>query len=110
MNNIKAARKAAKMTQQQAAEALHVSQSGYWAWENGKANISGASLIDMARLFNVSLDFLLGTTDKPTDDLQSSEKPTVKDDGLTLDLSGLTEENRQRVAGFVAALSMTQDK
>ena len=108
MNNIKAARKAAKMTQQQAAEALHVSQSGYWAWE--MANISGASLIDMARLFNVSLDFLLGTTDTPTNDLQSSEKPTVKDDGLTLDLSGLTEENRQRVAGFVAALLMTQDK
>lgn len=110
MNNIAAARKAAGYTQKQVAEIMHLAPSSYWAWEKGKARIDSVSILELSRLFGVSMSYLIGETDDPTPEKTASEKPTVKDDGLTLDLSGLTEENRQRVAGFVAALLMTQDK
>lgn len=110
MNNIKSARRMAGMSQAEAAQHLGITQTGFSAWERGVVNIDPSAILDMSRLFGVSMSYLIGETDDPTPEKTASEKPTVKDDGLTLDLSGLTEENRQRVAGFVAALLMTQDK
>lgn len=58
---LKQARKNAKITQQQAAEALNLSTRSYQRYEaeNGQTEPPMATLIAMADLFNVSLDWLL---------------------------------------------------
>lgn len=75
----------------------------------GVVNIDTSVFRDMSRLFGVSMSYLIGETDDPTPERTASEKFAARNDGLTLDLSVLTEKNRQRVAGFVAALLLTQD-
>lgn len=109
MNNIRSARRMARMSQAEAARHLGVTQTGFSAWERGVVNIDTSAFRDMSRLFGVSMSYLIGGTDDPTPAKTASEKSAVRNDGLTLDLSILTEKNRQRVAGFVAALLLTQD-
>lgn len=36
----------------------------FWRWENGKIIPNGKALIDLATFFNVSVDYLLGLTDR----------------------------------------------
>ena len=36
----------------------------FWRWETGKAIPNGKALVDLATFFNVSIDYLLGLTDK----------------------------------------------
>ena len=36
----------------------------FWRWENGKIIPNGKALIDLATFFDVSVDYLLGLTDK----------------------------------------------
>lgn len=36
----------------------------FWRWETGKIIPNGKALVDLATFFNVSIDYLLGLTDK----------------------------------------------
>lgn len=63
MNNLKAARKAAGMTQSEVAKIVGITQNGYSYWENGKAKIDNESLAKLSRLFGVSIDYLIGVDD-----------------------------------------------
>ena len=56
---IKKARNEAKLTQEQAAEALDVSRQTISNWENGKSYPDIISVIKMSDLYSVSLDYLL---------------------------------------------------
>lgn len=58
-NNLKAARKACRMTQKQVAECLGVVESCYANWEQGRTEPSIDILRHLARLFSVSLDELI---------------------------------------------------
>ena len=59
--NLKTARKNANYTQQQAAEALNLSTRSYQRYEavNGQCDPPLATLVEMADLFDVSIDWLL---------------------------------------------------
>ena len=46
------------------ADALHVSKQVVSLWELGRQNPSVPVLIDMAKLFGCSVDYLLGLTDE----------------------------------------------
>ena len=59
-DRIKALREQNGMTQTALAKKLHVTRSSVNAWEMGISIPSTALLIDMANLFHVSTDFLLG--------------------------------------------------
>lgn len=61
---LKEARTAAHLTQNQVAEALNTAQFQIHKWETGKQEISLARAIDLADLYQVSLDYLAGRTDK----------------------------------------------
>ena len=63
MNNLKAARKAAGLTQAEVAKVIGITQNGYSYWENDKAKIDHESLTRLAHLFGVSIDYLMGVTD-----------------------------------------------
>lgn len=53
------------LTQTQVAEILHMSQPGYSKYESGDNDIPTAILIQLARIYNTSIDYLLGETDNP---------------------------------------------
>ena len=54
------------LTQQNVADYLHCSQSLYAYYESGKRNLPVDNLIALAKLYNVSTDYILGLTDNPS--------------------------------------------
>ena len=52
-------------TQVQVAKMLHMSQPGYSKYETGENDIPTAILIHLARIYNTSIDYLLGETNNP---------------------------------------------
>lgn len=57
-------REDADLTQTRIAEVLNVSQATYSRYENGSLDLPSAALITLADFYNVSVDYLLGRTDK----------------------------------------------
>lgn len=53
------------MNQTEVARYLHMSQTGYSKYETGENDIPTGILIQLARLYNVSIDYLLGQTNNP---------------------------------------------
>lgn len=53
------------MTQAAVAKKLGMSQTGYSKYETGENDIPTEILIKLARLYNTSIDYLLGETDEP---------------------------------------------
>lgn len=52
-------------TQQQVAEALGIQKSAYQRYEHGRVIPAATLIINLADLFDVSADYLLGRTDNP---------------------------------------------
>ena len=51
--------------QTQVANMLHMSQTGYSKYETGENDIPTQTLIKLADIYNVSIDYLLGQTAAP---------------------------------------------
>ena len=81
---IRTLREQAGFSQAELVRRLSVTRSSVNAWESGLSAPTAASLVDLARLFRVSADYLLG--------LESAR---------TLDLSGLTEQEITILNGLV---------
>ena len=60
--NIRNLREDNDLTQTEIANALHISQRAYSHYENGSREIPIPILINLARYYNVSVDYLLGET------------------------------------------------
>lgn len=60
MNQIKALREAANMTQAELAGRLGISPPSVAKWENGRANPSYENLVQLADIFGCSLDAVAG--------------------------------------------------
>jgi len=63
--HLKAIRQSKNITQKQIATAIGLSESNYQLFEYGKIKPSFDTLIALADYFNVSIDYLVGRTDKP---------------------------------------------
>lgn len=63
MNNLKAARKAAHLTQAEVAARVGITQNAYSYWENDKVKIDHESIAKLSKLFGVSSDYLMGISD-----------------------------------------------
>ena len=61
---LKDTREDAEMNQTEVAAYLKMSQSGYSKYETGENDIPTAVLIKLSKLWNVSIDYLLGVSDK----------------------------------------------
>lgn len=61
---IAALRKEHSMTQPMLAEKMNVSQSTVTSWENDRRGVGNDDLLKLAKLFDVSTDYLLGRTNK----------------------------------------------
>lgn len=53
----------AGMTQQQAAELLHMRQQSYARYENGQGEPNLETLVTLTKIFGVTSDYLLGISD-----------------------------------------------
>ncbi len=63
LKNMEKLRTDAKLTQQQLADTLHWSRDMYLNYENGKTQIPVDKLIQIAKYFNVSTDYILGLSE-----------------------------------------------
>ena len=54
----------ADMSQKQLSEILHISQRSYSHYETGSRNIPVDMLIRLANYYDISVDYLVGRTDK----------------------------------------------
>ncbi|MBQ2835092.1 MAG: helix-turn-helix transcriptional regulator [Clostridia bacterium] len=52
-------------TQVDLAKHLHITQAGYSNYETGERSVPAEVLIELARFYHVSVDYLLGETDNP---------------------------------------------
>lgn len=82
-NNLKAARKRCKLSQEEVAEKLHVSRQAISRWETGKNQPDLESLIDLGRLYQTSIDELLGVEKEEISEyieknLEEEEEKSVK--------------------------------
>lgn len=64
MKNLKKIRKEKRMSQMQLALKLGVSQNTVSRYETGERQADYQTLIEIADLFNVSVDYLIGRTEK----------------------------------------------
>lgn len=65
-SRLKSLRLEAKLSQADVSKILKCSQVGYGMYELGKRKISVEQLIQLARLYRTSLDYLVGLTDERT--------------------------------------------
>lgn len=67
-------REDADLSQTDLANMLHCSQGCYSHYERGTRDIPTEVLIQLARFYNTSVDYLLGETDDPTPYLKTKRK------------------------------------
>ncbi len=74
-SRLKSLRLEAKLSQADVSKVLQCSQVGYGMYELGKRKISVEKMIQLARLYHTSLDYLVGLTDErePYDDAHTSD-------------------------------------
>lgn len=107
---LKEVRKASGLTQKEVATYVGVNQNTYSYWENGKTKIDSESIAKLAKLFNVSIDYLLdGSPCKTNIENFISEKPAVRSDHEKLlgVYDSLDEQSKNQLMS-VAYLIMSQ--
>ena len=62
---IRALREDQDLTQKEIAQILGMSQTGYSKYETGENDVPTSILIRLSRLYDVSIDYLLGETNDP---------------------------------------------
>lgn len=88
------------------ARELNISQPQYQRYESGERQIPIDIAIDLANIYGVSLDYLLGLTDNKKASLPSLNERTKK--ALTY-FNRLNEENQDYVLGEMVKLHREQE-
>lgn len=94
---LKEARKASGLSQQEACERFGVSLGTYRNWEQGRVVMNGEQLIQAAKLYDTTVDFLLMT------DAASSEND--KEDDLIEMYRSMTDDGKRSLIAVAKALS-----
>lgn len=63
---LRSIREDSDLTQKEIADYLHVKQNTYSQYENGQRQLPLDALIQLARYFHVSTDYILELTDNPS--------------------------------------------
>lgn len=93
MRRIAILRREAGMNQLDLAETLGLSQQAISKYENGKAEPDSDTLKQLSRLFNVSVDYIIGNSDKR--EHSSLNQKDEKDISKTLDMLMEQIENNE---------------
>lgn len=65
-DRLKESRQKSHLTQDELAEKLHTVKTQISRWERGESVPHADTLVELSRLFGVSVDYLLGLSDEPT--------------------------------------------
>lgn len=76
--NLKELRKQKRMTQEEVAFHLKIARATYSRYESGEYEMSYKTLIMLAELFSVSIDYLLGRYDRNPVFLSDAETAMIK--------------------------------
>lgn len=91
------------ISQRKMAEMFSVSQGTYNNWEQGNTQPSIEQLIELARFFGVSVDYLIGNSDD--EGYIKIQEVLSKDDISTLHtVNTLPEDSKQLLMDFIASL------
>ncbi|PFF12439.1 helix-turn-helix domain-containing protein, partial [Bacillus thuringiensis] len=82
------------MTQQQLADFLDIEKSNISRFESGKQSPSSDNRIKMAKLFNVSVDYMLGLSEHKSLDKEKSDKISKEAAALMEKINKLPPEKR----------------
>lgn len=93
MNRIGELRAEAGLKQGELAELLNYKQNTVSSWERGKSEPDFEALRKMAKIFGVSVDYILGGEERVPVAVESEDQYLV-------DCTGLTDENRRAVLAF----------
>lgn len=88
---IKALREARGWTQAELARRLNITRNGVNSWEQGLSMPSPACLVDLAKLFSVSTDYLLGVERLETVNVTGLKEEDI---ALLAQLADRLRENR----------------
>lgn len=86
---LKKLRKQVQLTQVDVAEKLGISQPAYASWERGVKKPTQENLVKIAQILNVSVDYLLGNSEKKDDELDNIELL------FRMNSKGLTDEEKE---------------
>ncbi len=101
-NRLKGLRNKKGMTQKELADMLGVTDGAIGMWERGRREPDGDKLSQLARIFGVSVDYLLGHSDNPKADPDNYSMPDsleefLSQQGVKFDGVPLTDDDRQRL-------------
>lgn len=113
-NRIALLRTSRHYTQDELSSRLGISRAALSHYEKGRREPDYETLIKIADLFKVSLDYIMGRTDDPTihlseetrafaDGLELSDEQIMEKFSLTIDGKKLTPEESKRFIAFVRA-------
>ena len=98
-------RKSMQLTQEDVANTLNIHRTTYTKYETGKANPDQKCLLQLAELFHVSVDHLLGRDPEPSplslQDGNASLTLTPAEQGLLFNFRLLTPDEQKTVVEFV---------
>ena len=86
---LKNLRKKVGLTQVDVAGKLGISQQAYASWERGVKKPTQDNLVKIAQILNVSVDYLVGTSQETSDELDNIELL------FRMNSKGLTEEEKE---------------
>jgi transcriptional regulator with XRE-family HTH domain len=111
-------RKKHKMTQQELANKLGVSRGTIGMYEIGQRDPDTETVAEIAEIFNVSIDYLLGRTDDPNppektidDEIMSIMREMGPDVAIMFyDLKGMTDDEKENLKIFLQGLKARREK
>lgn len=98
---LKDLRTSKKMTQNDIAQMLGVTQQAVARWENGRSEPDTTTLNWLANFFDVSVDYLLGNKKEMTLPLSREQK------NLLTDFESLTQDGQNMILGMLNSLKIT---
>jgi len=106
MKNLKELRKQRKLSQQDLAEHLHVSQQSIYKYENGLSTPDLEILSSMADLFNCSIDYLVGHSSIPHK-IEPVTETSLNEDELHIlkHYRALSQGNKKLVTNLIVELA-----
>lgn len=106
MDNLKKLREEKHMSQVQLAMRINASQSTVSFYETGERVPDANVLIELAQIFECSVDYLLGRSKiKYTADQLAMEELSPIEAGLIFSFSRLPAEKQNKLLGYLAALA-----
>lgn len=105
---LKQLRKASNKTQQQIADQLGISRAAYSHFENGRNEPDKDTLVNLANIFDVTTDYLLGRNQTPQwaseDQNLELDKILESDAGMAYgDMGNITKEDREQINDLIAS-------